>query len=106
MDQMAEARARVIVVPMGADARMEIVLPKAEDNRRATAIVVPMVSVRTGTSREMASVAGKVTSLVTVNANRKRIGRATGNVSPNRVRKVARRVAKKKKTSLATRTNS
>jgi hypothetical protein len=91
---------------MGADARMEIVLPKAEDNRRATAIVVPMRSVRTGTSREMASVAGKVTSLVMVNANRKRMGRAAANVSPNRARKVARRVAKKKKISRATRLSS
>lgn len=81
------------------DARREIVLPKAEGNLRATANVVPMCDARMGTSRAMASLAEKVTDLAMVNANLKRIVLATANVSPNRVRKVARRVAKRKKTN-------
>ena len=63
------------------EVRREVVLPKAEDNRRA-----------------MASLAETVTGLAMVNADRKRIVRETENVSPNHVRKVARRVAKKRKT--------
>ncbi len=92
-----------IVLAKVTDARMEIVRPKAEGNRRATAIVVPMRDAPMETSRAMANLAETVTVLAMVNANRKRIVRETENVSPNRVQKVARRVAKKRKTSHAIR---
>ena len=92
----------VIVPAKVTDVRMEIVHPKAEDNRRATAIVVLMRDAPMETSRAMASLAETGTVLATVNADRKRIGLATVNVSLNHARKVARRVAKKRKTSLAT----
>ena len=96
---------------------MEIVLRKAvvrPANRRAMEIADPMANRRAMVNRRAVeivnrmpgrAVLAKASRRVMVIANRKRIVRATGNVVPISLKKVARRVAMEKATSRVTKTS-